>query len=55
MFIKENTVESVGLLQMLQREVLTELQHYGGKTNLIDLQRTISSLSFLHALGTPRK
>ena len=38
MFIKENTVETVGwtITDAAEREVLTELQHYGGKTNLID-------------------
>ena len=34
-------------------EILTQLQHYGGKTNLIDLLLTISSLFFLLVTDQP--
>ena len=33
-------------------EILTELQHYGGKTNLIDFKLTTSSPSFSPAMAT---
>ena len=57
MHIKEDTAKTVGwtIADAAQREILTELQHYGGKTNLIDFTTDYFIAIYFACSGDPKR
>ena len=56
-YIGEDTAETIGetIAETAEREVLTELQHYGGKTNLIDFTTDYFIAIFFACSGDPKE
>ena len=56
-YIGENTAKTVGwtIAETAEREILTELQHYGGKTNLIDFTTDYFIALYFACSGHPKR
>ena len=55
--IGENTVKTIGetIAETAEREILTEIQHYGGKTNLIDFTTDYFIAIYFACSGHPKE